>query len=424
LPNIIYKEVKLEKSRIAQLLHAKQPLFGMSLRQLEERTGKKGVDAALAAELVSKSALAIKKMGLKENCTGPELYEGLIRKVAEHDQHICQKIGAKSATNVAEIVPLVMKQIDQIDMPRNCFALKHQKAIELMGKKPPQKLMEHLGYSSFTEMVEKEDLAELFIAIRFTEGSDWLDEFNTVYEGLRGEDFEDRPIKLVHFQRSKWQGVADHFIEKKKHINTHSKEMGVVAILAPEHEHMRGIAIKVLTLTLHYYNEVRLYSSFFKLLKDKKNFGELVTETLIADTPDLPLIEGQYIHWEVIQRYYGKIGEADKHPEIFEPHLQPEDLHWRAAEAILYKIDPELEFWKDMDYVGLFKEGDTLTFNLMDVALSYANEVPYESRLLYHFTESLWNELFARYVGQKVLQQQLLEKLDNAMVKPEELIFV
>lgn len=413
----------MEKTRIAQLLHAKQPLFDMALKQLEERTGKKGVDAALAAELSTKAAQAMKKMNLSADSSGPELYDGLIWTIGQHDQHICQKLGAKSASDVAEIVPLVIEAVGRIDMPRNCFALKHIKAIELMGKKPPLNLMKHLGYSDFKTMIAQENLAELFIAIRFTEGPEWLDEFNTVYKDLKGTDFESRPIELVHFDHKKWGNIADHFIEKKKHINTHSKEMGVVAILAPEHEQMRGIAIKVLTVTLHYYNEVRLYSSFFKLLKDKKNFGELVTETLIADTPDLPLIEGQHIHWEVIQRYYGKIGEADKHPEIFEPHLQPEDLHWRAAEAILYKIDPELNFWKDMDYVGVIKNGDALTFNIMDVALSYANEVPYGQRLLYHFTEALWNEVFARYVGQDVLKQQLLEKLDNAMVKPEELMF-
>ena len=35
--------------------------------------------------------------------------------------------------------------------------------------------------------------------------------------------------------------------------------------------------------------------------------------------------------------------------------------------------------------------------------------------------ESLWNEVFARYMGEKVLREQLLVKLDNAIVKPEAL---
>src|SRR6185312_2724406 len=145
------------------------------------------------------------------------------------------------------------------------------------------------------------------------------------------------------------------------------------------------------------------------------------SETLIADTPNIPLIQNHHIHWRVIQRYYGKIGESAEHPEVFQPHLQPEDLHWRSAEKILYQIDPELHLWCNLDYVGVLKGHDAITFNLMDVVLSYANQVPYEDRYLYHFRESLWNELFARYMGQKELREQLLIKLDNAIVKPEEL---
>jgi hypothetical protein len=35
--------------------------------------------------------------------------------------------------------------------------------------------------------------------------------------------------------------------------------------------------------------------------------------------------------------------------------------------------------------------------------------------------ESLWNEILMRYMGQPVIEQQILEQLDNDMVKPEEL---
>ena len=44
---------------------------------------------------------------------------------------------------------------------------------------------------------------------------------------------------------------------------------------------------------------------------------------------------GSHVHWRVIQRYFGKL-ENEYHPEIFEPHVQPEDLHWRKAEEALY----------------------------------------------------------------------------------------
>ena len=406
-------------SRLSQFLQAKEPLFDHALDQLEKRSGKKGADVKLTAELAEKSAEFIKNLGLNQNCSGEELYDALTKLIEEQDAHLAKTIGGQSATNVDEMVPLAIRRLEQIQMPRTCFAMKEEKAKEILVSRPPLQLMQRLGYQDAKDMVEKEDLAELFIAIRFTEGPDWLNEFNEVYKDLEPNDFETRPIKLVRFSRSKWGDVADHFIEKKKHINTHSKEMGVVAILAPSASHMKAISLKVVTLTLHYYNEVRLYSAYFKLLAKGKHFGRILSETLIADIPPVKLIEHGNVHWRVIQRYYGKIGEADKHPEVFEPHLQPEDLHWRHAEKILYQIDPEMGIWRDMDYVATLKGDDIVTFNLMDVALSYANEVPFEDRYLYHFRESLWNEVFARYMSEASLEEQLLIKLDNAIVKPE-----
>lgn len=410
-------------SLLSEFLQAKQPLFDHALHQLELRTGKKSADAKLTAELVEKSAQFTKYLGLAPDCSGAELYAALTAKIKEQDAHLAKTIGGTNVENVAEMVPLAIRRIEQIQMPRNCYALKYEKAGEMLAKYPPQELMKRLGYSDVTEMIKQEDLAELFIAIRFTEGPDWLNEFNTVYETLKPSDFEQRPIKLIRFDGKKWGNVAEHFIVKKKHINTHSKELGVVAILHPPHTEMKAITLKVITLTLHYYNEVRLYSTYFKFLASKpKSFGKTIVETLIADTPPVNLVVNGDIHWRVIQRYYGKIGESAEHPEVFQPHLQPEDLHWRAAEKILYQIDPEMKVWNEMDYVAVKKPGGVVTFNLMDVALSYANEIQYPDRYLYHFQESLWNEVFGRYLGDDVLREQLLVKLDNAVVEPEDLI--
>jgi hypothetical protein len=408
-------------SKLATFLQGREPLLDHALHQLEARTGKKGADVKLTAEIAEKAAAITKQLGLPTDCSGEELYQALLTKIKQQDAHLAVTLGGSDAEDVEQMIPLAIRRLEQIQMPRRCFALKYDKAAQMLSKRPPEQLMKRLGYTDCQQMIEKEDLAELFIAIRFTEGPDWLNEFNTVYKDLTPHDFEERPIKLVRFDAKKWGDVAAHFIEKKKHINTHSKEMGVVAILPPPAPKMRAITLKVVTLTLHYFNEVRLYSAYFKLLSNKPHFGHILSETLIADTPHIKMVEHGYIHWRVIQRYYGKSGESREHPEVFRPHLQPEDLHWRSAERILYLIDPEMALWREMDYVAVEKDKDIVTFNLMDVALSYANQIAYPDRYLYHFRESLWNELFSRYMGDAKLREQLLVKLDNAIVKPESL---
>jgi hypothetical protein len=308
-------------------------------------------------------------------------------------------------------------------LPKEGWFLKEDKAREMLRHMPPMSIMDRLGYHLVSRLLEQEDIFELFLALRFAEDPAWLNDFDRLYLDLSPGDFETRKIRVVPFQAEKWGDIAEHFIQKKRHNITHSKEMGAIAVMPMVEERMTGVTLKVLPLLCHYFNEVRLYSSFFKLMQAKKNFGAIVSDTLIADPAHVKIADTTHIHWRVIQRYFGKL-PSEKHPEIFEPHVQPEDLHWRKAEEVLYDIDPELEFWKGMDYVAVLKgpSHDTVSFNLFDLSFGYSNGIAYSDRYLYHFREALWNEVFARYMGEKVLEEQLLEKLDNSVVKPETLV--
>jgi hypothetical protein len=405
-------------STIGRFLQAKEPLFEHAVHQLELQSHQRGTDVKLAAELAEKAADRMKRLGLAVDASGPEIYDALIKQVAAHDDHLARQIGGTDPSDLREMIPLIVKAAEAAPLPKDGWFLKESKAREMLRHMPPLAIMDRLGYHLVSRLLEEEDIYEIFLALRFVEEPAWLNDFNRLYHDLTADDFEARKIKVVPFAVAKWGDVAEHFIQKKRHNITHSKEMGAIAVMPMTETRMTGVTMKVLPLLCHYFNEIRLYSSFFKLMKSKKNFGSIVSETLIADPAHVKLVDGGHIHWRVIQRYFGKLTN-EKHPEIFEPHLQPEDLHWRRAEEVLYDIDPELEFWQGLDYVAVLRDKEPVTFNLMDISLGYSNSIAYPDRYLYHFRESLWNELFARYMGQKVLEEQLLQKLDNAVVKPE-----
>jgi hypothetical protein len=401
-------------------LQAKEPLFDHALHQLEQRSHQKGVDVKLAAEIAETAARRTKQLGLTSTATGAELYDALIRQVAEHDSHLARAIGGTDPSDLAQMIPLIVKAAEAAPLPKDGWFLKTDQAKAMLRRMPPMAIMDRLGHHLVSRLLEEEDIFELFLALRFVETPEFLNDFDKLYLDLVPEDFEHRRIKVVPFSISKWGDVAEHFIQKKRHNITHSKEMGAIAIMPTRVTHMTGITLKVMPLLFHYFNEIRLYSSFFKLMQTKKNFGAIISDTLIADPAHVKITDNAHIHWRVIQRYFGKL-TTETHPEIFEPHVQPEDLHWRRAEEVLYDIDPELKFWKDLDFVAVLKgpTNDAVTFNLMDISLGYSNAIAYPDRYLYHFRESLWNEVFARYLGEKVLEEQLLEKLDNAIIKPE-----
>ncbi len=406
---------------LRDLLDAEEPIFSLGIQQLERASGDVGEDARLIGEMSEKMAGVMRALRLDpRETTGIELYRALVNRVAADNERVTKLIGGSDPDDVGQMVPLMVDAVNNMNINRSAWVLKHSVAKELLKKMPPKKLMAHLGYRSIDSMLKHEDIDEIYTALRFSEGGKWLNEYNELFRSVQPSDFEIRDIRIVIMNHDKYVDLAEHFVEKKLHNITHTKEMGVIVVVPMHHRRMRGITLKSLPLMFHYINEIRLYSSFFKLNQVKHNFGDVVVQTLIADPGKASQMAGHNVHWRVIQRYFGKIKD-EAHPEAFEPHVHPEDLHWRRAEELLAQLDPEMAFWCEMDYVAKLYEDGPVTVNLMDVSLSYSNEIAYKNRYAYHFRESLWNEIFMRYMGKKNLETQILQQLDNNMVAPEKL---
>jgi hypothetical protein len=408
---------------LSELLGAAEPMFSLSLKQLEAESGRPGIDIRLSAEIIGKIRLKTEELGLDPDDTTPkELYFALENRVAEDNRRIkTQLLGVKADNdNIRDLVPPMVKLAKEADVPRRCWVLKRSVAKRFLQKMPPTRMMKHLGYRSIDSMLKHEPFDEMYTALRFSEGPEWLNKYNELFKTVKATDFEERNINIVIMDHDKWVDMAAAYADKKKHNVTHTKEMGVIVVVPMKQATMKGLPLKTLPLLFHYINEIRLYSTFFKLKSTHPRFGAEVVDTLIADPGNHSVMAGQHIHWRVIQRYYGKL-DHEKHPEQFQPHVQPEDLHWRKAEEALFELDPKMKFWHDLDYVAVNAKNGPVALNLLDVAFGYSNNIAYKDRYFYHFRESLWNEVFMRYMGQPVLEEQILQQLDNDMIAPEKL---
>lgn len=408
---------------LRNLLNASEPLFTQSLRELEELTGKQGVDVRLTAEIIDKTHKALHLLNLdSSDTTDKELFYALNHQVAEHNKHLASALGSSEDAKVQDLVPKLVEAVKKSKLNTKCWVLKRSVAKELLREMPPKAMMKHLGYRSIESMFKNENFDEIYTALRFSEGPEWLGTYDELFASkVQPSDFENRNIDIIVMDHKKWVDLAQKFVKKKLHNVTHTKELGVIVVVPMKQTHMQGLTLKTLPLLFHYINEIRLYSAFFKLKSTQPDFGKIISETLIADTGAGATIANFHIHWRVIQRYFGKLHESP--PEIFQPHVQPEDLHWRRAEESLYALDPELKFWKDLDYVGMVgSDQNPVALNLMDVSIGYSNNQSFAERNFYHMRESLWNEVFIRYMGEPVLQKQILQQLDNDMVKPEEIL--
>jgi hypothetical protein len=406
---------------LRDLLDAEEPIFSQALRQLESASGRPGADARLIGDITEKTHVAMRSMGLDPaNTTGREYYQALLARIHGDNERLTKIIGATDSSDVRDLVPRMIDAANKVDFDRRVFVLKHDKAKELLRQMPPQKLIARLGYETIDQLFDGEDFDELYTALRFSEGSDWLNAYNELFQTVTADDYEERDIRILQMNHDKYVDLAEHFTQKKLHNVTHTKELGVIVVVPLRQSHSKGLTLKTLPLLLHYLNEVKLYSSFFKLKAKQPHFGKIVVDTLIADPGNASQMAGHHVHWRVIQRYYGKLKD-ESHKEAFEPHVHPEDLHWRRAEDLLYQIDPEMSFWKDNDYVGMMFDGMPVSLNFVDASLNYANSISYDNRYVYHLRESLWNEIFIRYMSYPNLEHQILQQLDNDMIAPEHL---
>lgn len=409
---------------LADLLGIDDPLFTVGLHQLEQASGQPGADVRLYSEIIRKAHQKTRELGLDpSDTTAEELYHALIELIKKHDEFLAKRLGAKDPTDVQDILPRIVTFINKLDTPKSVWVLKPAAAKRMLKLTPPKKVMRQLGYRSVDSMLRRESVGELFVALRFVESQEWLQAFTRKYKHLSPHDFETRDVEFIRLDPQKWGVTAEAYAKKQRHNVTHMKEMGVIALLPLPIARLQGITVAVLPLLLHYLNEVRMYSTYFKMQQVRADFGETIVSTLIYDPRSHTKVAGHDVHWRTVQRHLGR--NASHIPDFFEPHVHAEDLFWRKAEEVLFRIEPALHFWNEADYVAVKTRDGIVSFCLMDAAVNFVNQLPFGLHVIHQFRASLWSELFVRYIGQPALEYQVFQQLsqDAAKVAGTENVF-
>lgn len=401
----------------AELVGTDKQLLREMLNRLELSSGNPGIDVRLTGEIYGKLHMKMRELSLDPNDTTPrELYQSLLNLAALHDSFLSTRIGVNDRTDPGSVLPTVVGFINRIHMPKQVWALKPVAAKRMLKVMPPKTLMKLLHYRSVDSMLKREPISLLLTLAGHLEPEIWQHRLIQSYKKLTPSDFEVRRIDITYLDDPRWQMVSEEFAKAKRTPIIHNAETGNIIVLPmkslPQHY---GLTMTSLLLILHYINDIRTYSTFYKFHHMRPDFGKFLVRTIEGNNNEHARLAGQPIHWRTIHHYYGSNPRL-QHPEIFDPHLQPEDLEYRKAEAVLFRIEPALHFWNDLDFVGLPLEDGTISFSLLDVSINLLNRVPYERRVSYHVRDALWNELYSRYLGQRSLERHMLQQLDEQLV--------
>jgi hypothetical protein len=406
---------------LSELLGAPDPTFHLSLNRLERASGLPSNDIRLSSEVMRATQSKLRELGLDpHDTTGPELYAALQERLKADDARLVAAL--QSASKNEDIIASVAHALRNVPIAKGCFALKATATKKILKKVPPKKAMKQLGYRSLESMLKHEPVASLYAAAWLTESSTWRRNIIDQYKVLKATDFESRSISILSPASARWQQLSATIVAQKKHNVIGFKELGAIVLLPlPATGQPPAVATTTLLLALKAWNEIRAGGTFLKLCQVKPDFGSIV-QNVATDEPQLAAeMLDQPVPWQIVQRYYARFKSAFR-SEIFEPHVQAEDLAWHSIEKVLAHLEPSMEFWKGTTHLSLLHDHQPVSFNIIDVALNYCNQLPYEQRIVQYFRHSLWHELLLRYLKHDSVEQSVLGQLQSELVAEPALI--
>ena len=407
--------------KIAKILRTDKDNVRLLEEKLSALTGKKDVMSKIVEENEATIRNRLDFLGLGRKITAKQIYDALISKIEADNDELFKVLDSPSAS-ISSDWQRVLEIAQNISDKTKGFFLKQEKAVELLRNQPPEKILQVLNYKNVDELLEKENIFEIFSALRFVEGNEWLNEnFFKQYESLKPDDFEKREIEVLALPE-RWVQIAQNFIKHKYHNISHLKELGIIYII-PLSLNISGETMRNFSLIFHYFNEVKFYSELFeKFAGDANSFAKNLISLLRGDAIDehLPRPAPGKTQWLIIQRYLAKDDENDW--RLFEPHINPEAMHWERAEKMLVKagevlnnFSADLAFWQNLNWIGDYFGTEAgidvlVSFNLIDTAMSLVKEKEL-IKYLYHHQEALWNKIFSEYFGEEKTEELMKENI-------------
>ncbi len=413
-------------NRLARMMRTKPEVLLEVERKMNALTGQEGVfeDIIRGNDLTVDQTLA--GLGVTRTDSPRTVRDALIQRLESLDQHLYEMLGKPDLVTMNEACRQMCETALKVFTPPRGKFLKHERAAAMLEKYPPRNLLEHFGYTSVRELLDKEGFAPVMAALRFTQSEEWMHQFfDVAYRTLGPEDFEERDIELL-ILNSKWLPVAEKFLRHKYHNVSHLKEFGIIFII-PIALDMPGDTLRLFTLLLHYLHEVPFYNELIQQAMAMPDFTARFMSLLRGDVPSGPLPDSGKIAWRIVQRYLAKDNAMDF--RLFEPHVSTEADHWWHAEEDLGRVSRilghdhgalDLGWWTGLDYVSeeftdaVTGKAELVSFDLIDLIMSLVQQE--RVQFLYHQQEALWNKIFTEYMGHDRLEELMKEHIFDGFI--------
>jgi hypothetical protein len=402
---------------LADSLEVSPQRMRIVLDKLERANGHPNTDIRFSVAISQDARDKMHLLGLDpKDTSSEELYGALLSRIKADDLRLTRTLQTKAAYNVsaeAKVSDGMLEVLKDAVAEQTIFALKSNVLKILLKKQPPKKAMKALGYRSVDSFLKHEQPIMAVAAAWLTESGTWQRQFIAQYKKLGCKDFELRKLQILQPTSARWQELASSVVSQKKHNLLPFRELGSLIVLPFPKEVPAGATLVSLALALHELNEIRASSTFLKVSQVRSDFGTQI----ISVVQGQPMIAAndldQAVPWQLIQRYYARLGTAvkDFRDSVFEPHIELADMAWQSLEQALSNIEPSLEFWHSTGHLAVLHNRTAVSFNILDAALNYCNKLPFEQRMRSYVQHSIWHELTLSYLQHATVEHTVMAQL-------------
>jgi len=400
---------------LSQLLEAQEPNFHQMVQKLEAISGYQRHDIRFTEDLIKNTKEKIAKLELDpEDTTNQELYLALLEKLTVDELRLIKNLRRVAAINVSaegNVDDGMLYYLEQIAAKNTSYGLKNSVVKRWLIANPPRKTMKMLGYRSIASMLKHEPVALLVIVAVRLENAAWVKNYLEHLKSAQSKDCESKLIKIYCPKEDRWQKFCQDIMNNNKKTVLVNKELAAMFIYLDDNNYsVKGLTVATLAIALNGLNAILISGSYLKLSQLRSNFGQRL-ESIVREEPklDFSLVDSN-LSWETIQRFFylTKI----KIDNIIEENLDLEELtSWRPIELMISKIEPSMHFWQGTSHLAKHDGKDSVSFNILDVALNLCNQREYNKHITHHQQRTLWQEFLVRYIQPELLKQAINQEL-------------
>jgi hypothetical protein len=396
---------------LAELTKTDVRLMSETIRRLEQKAGSPNVDIRLTADIHAQIHLKIRALGLDPHDTSEqELYVALQNLAAVHENFLKKKFGIVGQIAPEDFAKRVEQIYSRLRFNRRSWLIRPAAVRRIMREQIPKQLVKVLGYRTADSMIKREPADVLLFLALQVESNTWKQGLDRQLQKLTAIDFEERLLEVKKLDETRYLAISEQLIKQNHSFVFGAPLIGTIFILSTKASIRPGLLLLTIMMAIKEATELQYLHSYLRHYQMEGSFAAKLPKALHLREKHSISVSGQNFDWNLLHRHYGS-GSATKHPELFQPHLQAEDLAYRRAEEVLYRLEPALHFWHGAEYVGLNTTYGLISFNLLAVLVNLVNGLPINHQQSSHLNQAVWDEMLLRYLRHPDIEQAVLSGL-------------